>query len=162
VRSGEKWGTLPECKCCGVNRFLGRYVHQLDAKGRVSLPAPFRRGLDDDTFILIQVHADALTLYPSQTWQRVEEKLVEMQQRRPETRHFVLGLVSKALDVTPDKQGRILIPEHLRTTAGLEGEALIVGALDKIEVWDPARFEENVEAGRPDEDLDQIIGSIFA
>lgn len=134
----------------------------MDEKGRVSLPAQFRRGLDADTFVLMQVHSDALTLYPPETWQRVEERLVEMQQRRPETRHYLLGRIANAHDVTPDKQGRILIPERLRRVAELETEVLIVGALDKIEVWNPGRFDKSVEAGRDDEELDRIVASIFA
>ena len=144
-----------------MNRFIGRFVHQLDEKGRVSLPAQFRRGLDADSFVLMQVQADALTLYPPETWQGVQEKLVEMRQRLPGTRHYLLGRISNAHDVTPDKQGRILIPEHLRTLAGLESQVLILGAIDRMEIWDPIRFQKSIEAGADYERLDQIATSVF-
>ena len=144
-----------------MNRFIGRFVHQLDEKGRVSLPAQFRRGLDANSFVLMQVQTDALTLYPPETWASVQEKLVEMRQRLPGARHFILGRISNAHDVTPDKQGRILIPEHLRKLAGLESEVLILGAIDRIEIWDPARFQKSIESGPDDEGLGQIAASVF-
>ncbi len=145
-----------------MKSFLGSYVHQLDAKGRVSLPAQFRRGRESDSFVLIQAHSDALTLYPPEAWKRVEEKLIEMVQRRPETRHYLLGLTAQAHDVSPDKQGRILVPERLREAVGLGSEALIVGAIDKIELWDPARFSKSTEAERRNTELEKIGASIFA
>ena len=144
-----------------MNRFIGRFVHQLDEKGRVSLPAQFRRGLDADSFVLMQVQSDALTLYPPETWQHVQERLVEMRQRMPKARNYLLGRISNAHDVAPDKQGRILIPEHLRKLAGLQSEVLILGAIDRIEVWDPARFQQSIETVSDDEELDQLAASVF-
>lgn len=143
-----------------MSGFLGRYLHSLDEKGRVSLPAAFRRGAESDSFVMIQVHDDALSLYPSETWTEVEERLREMVRRRPDARHFLLSLTAHAHAVTPDRQGRILIPERLRDGAGLEEEALIVGALDKIEVWAPERFEAST-SDLPD-DFKQLAASIFA
>lgn len=143
-----------------MSGFLGSYRYSLDAKGRVSLPAPFRRGAEADSYVLIQVHDDALTLYPHDAWQDVEAKLTEMLERRPEFRHRMLALTGNAHEVSVDKQGRILIPERLRDGAQLDDEALIVGALDKIEVWDPDRFEE-VTAGE-DEEFSRLAASIFA
>jgi len=143
-----------------VSGFLGSYEYSLDAKGRVSLPAPFRRGADADSFVLIRVHPDALTLFPDEAWREVESQLREMLERRPEFRHRVLALTGSAQQVRPDKQGRILIPERLREEVGLDGEALIVGALDKIEIWDPDRFAART-AGK-DEEFERLTASIFA
>ena len=144
-----------------MNRFIGRFVHQLDEKGRVSLPAPFRRGLDTDSFVLMPVQPDALTLYPPEAWERVQEQLIEMRQRMPEARGYLLGRISNAHAVAPDKQGRILIPDHLRTLAGLESEVLILGAIDRIEIWDPARFQKSIEAGPDDDRFDRLTTSIL-
>ncbi len=143
-----------------MSGFLGRYRYSLDAKGRVSLPAPFHRHADSDEFVLIGFHPEALTLYPEQAWAGVETRLREMVERRPEFRPHVLRLTGNAVRTSPDGKGRILIPDHLRTEAGLEDEALIVGALDKIEIWDPDRFEERT-AGE-DEEFDRLASSIFA
>lgn len=140
--------------------FLGRYRYSLDSKGRVSLPAPFHRDAASDAFVLIGFHPEALTLYPEDTWVDVEKRLREMIERRPEFRPHVLQLTGNAVRTSPDGKGRILIPDHLRTEAGLEDEALIVGALDKIEIWDPERFEEHT-AGE-NEEFERLAASIFA
>ena len=140
--------------------FLGRYRYSLDAKGRVSLPAAFHRDADSDAFVLIRFHTEALTLYPEGAWSGVETRLREMVERRPEFRPHVLRLTGNAVRTSPDSKGRILIPDHLRTEVGLGDEALIVGALDKIEIWDPDRFEERTAGG--DEEFDRLAASIFA
>lgn len=143
-----------------MSGFLGRYRYSLDAKGRVSLPAPFHRDAASDAFVLIRFHPEALTLYPEDAWGDVEARLREMVERRPEFRPNVLRLTGNAVRTSPDGKGRILIPDHLREEAGLEDEALIVGALDKIEIWDPERFEDHTTG--EDEEFDRLAASIFA
>jgi division/cell wall cluster transcriptional repressor MraZ len=61
---------------------------------------------------------------------------------------WVLSVMSNAVEVTPDAQGRILIPASLRGAAELEGQALLVGAINKVEIWNPAKFEEAVRERR--------------
>jgi len=143
-----------------VSGFLGSYLYQVDQKGRVSLPAPFRRAGDSDALVLLQVHPEALSLYPRESWAAVEERLLELSRRKPDSRHYVLRITAGAHWVRPDKQGRILIPEDLREAAGLRGEALIIGAIDKIEIWDPRRFEADV--GGSHGEFEQLAASIFA
>src|SRR5690554_2556762 len=124
-----------------MSGFLGSYVHQVDEKGRVSLPASFRRGASEGPLVVVQVHESALTLYPAETWVGVEERLLELLRRQPESRPYVLGITANAVEVVPDKQGRILVPQRLLQAIGLTEAALLVGVIDRIEVWDPARFE---------------------
>ncbi|MFQ5746225.1 MAG: division/cell wall cluster transcriptional repressor MraZ [Gemmatimonadota bacterium] len=143
-----------------VGRFLGNYLYQVDEKGRVSLPAPFRRGAESPSFVLIRVHPDALTLYPVEAWARVQDELRELLKRNPEARHYVLGITSNAREVTPDKQGRILLPDRHRKGVGIGHQALIVGAMDKIEIWEPERFGETV--GGEASSFDDLASSIFA
>ncbi|MDP2497033.1 MAG: division/cell wall cluster transcriptional repressor MraZ [Candidatus Palauibacterales bacterium] len=143
-----------------MSSFLGSYRHQLDGKGRLSLPADFRRGSDADVFVLVQVQDDALTLFPEDAWGPVQEELRELQQRNPEARHYVLSITASARRVVPDSQGRILIPEQLRDAAGLDGEALVVGALNKIEIWDPERFQQRT--GDRGEEVAELAQRIFA
>ncbi|MFW6078205.1 MAG: division/cell wall cluster transcriptional repressor MraZ [Gemmatimonadota bacterium] len=156
-RSGEKWGTVVR-PTAGDGRdgageaaeertinFLGSYTYQIDGKGRVSLPAAFRREASDQAFVLIQAHPPALTLYPQETWSEVKERMRDLLRHQPEARSFVLRMTANALEVNPDGQGRILIPSRLKEAAHLDGEALLVGALDKVEIWNPKRFEEAVE-----------------
>jgi len=121
-------------------KFLGRYLHQLDEKGRLSLPAPYRRESADQRFILVQPYPPSLALYPEGEWVGVEERLQDML-RDPQGRLWVLKVLSNATEVVPDAQGRILIPQNLREAAGLGGQALLVGAINKVEVWNPELFE---------------------
>ena len=130
-------------------KFLGSYQHQLDEKGRLSLPAPFRREATDQRFVLVQAHPPALALYPEGEWLEVEERMQGLQRDRA-GRLWVLSVMANAVEVAPDAQGRILIPAPLRSAAELESQALLVGAINKVEIWNPAKFAEalrEVEAG---------------
>ena len=143
-----------------MSGFLGSYVHQVDEKGRLSLPASFRRGVTDGPLVVVQVHPSALTLYPEETWGEVEQRLVELLRRQPESRHYVLGITANAVEVTPDKQGRILIPQRLLQVVGVKESALLVGVIDRIEVWDPAGFENAVADRKPE--FDRFAAQVFA
>ena len=136
-------------------KFLGSYLFQMDEKGRVALPAAFRRGANaqsgtkespEQRFVLIQAYAPSLALYPEWEWAGVEERLRELMAHQPDARMYVLQVMSNAVEVTPDSQGRILIPARLKEAAELEGQVLVVGAIDKVEIWNPKRFEEAVSA----------------
>lgn len=140
--------------------FLGSHVHQLDLKGRVSLPAQFRRGRDGEPFVLILTQPDALSLYPEEAWCEVQAELRQMSKRQPRLKHQMLRLTAGAEEVVPDKQGRILIPARMRTAASLETEVIVVGAINHIELWDPKKFEEATQSR--DEEFDQHIESVFA
>ena len=123
-----------------MSGLLGSYHHQIDEKGRVALPAAFRRESGERPMVLVQAHAEALTLYPEAAWAEVEARLRELLRRQPSSRPYVLGVTASAVEVAPDKQGRILIPQRLLASAGLDGSALLVGVIDRVEIWEPARF----------------------
>ena len=129
--------------------FLGSYLHQLDEKGRLALPASFRRAAGAGGFVLIHATQPALFLYPAKAWAVVEERLGELMRRQPGSRGMVLGLTANAVEVIPDKQGRVLIPERLQRAAHLDNEALIVGVLEKIEIWNPELFEKTTREAEP-------------
>lgn len=140
-------------------KFLGSHTNQLDDKGRVSLPAAFRREAGDQRFVLIQAHRPSLTLYPEAAWTEVEERLQDLLKHQPEARAYVLSITANAVEVVPDSQGRILIPTRLKEAAELNGQALLVGALDKIEIWNPDRFDAMIrdEAARFERFAPQIF-----
>lgn len=140
--------------------YLGSYLYQVDDKGRVTLPAAFRRGGDAQSFVLIQAQPDALSLYPSAAWEDVQERLRTLARSAPRSRHQLLGLTANAVEVVPDKQGRILIPDRLRSAVGIEDEAQMVGAIDKIEIWDPKRFADAL--GEAGDDFEDRLAGIFA
>ncbi|HEX6926141.1 MAG TPA: division/cell wall cluster transcriptional repressor MraZ [Longimicrobiaceae bacterium] len=142
-----------------MSGFLGSYRHQIDEKGRLSLPAPFRRDTDERPLVLVQVHAQSLTLYPADTWSGVEERLLELLRRQPAARANVLAITANAVEVVPDRQGRILVPQRLLAAAGLTDSALLVGVIDRIEIWDPQRFEATL--AERDQQFDRFTAQIF-
>jgi MraZ protein len=133
-----------------VPTFLGSYTYTLDEKGRVSLPAPFRREAEEQRFVLLQVYPPALALYPEAAWREVEERLRGLVRNDPEARLWVLRMMSSAVEVVPDSQGRILIPGRLQESGNLSGQVLMVGAIDKVELWNPADFEGAVDGKEGD------------
>jgi MraZ protein len=142
-----------------MSGFLGSYLHQMDDKGRVSLPAAFRRDAAEGPMVLVQVHPEALTLYPADTWREVEERLRDLLRRQPGSRAYVLGITARAVEVVPDKQGRILVPQRLAASAAIDGAALLVGMIDRVELWNPERFESLVNT--PSEEFDRFTSQVF-
>lgn len=143
-----------------MSGFLGSYLHQIDDKGRLNLPAPFRRDHPDRPLVLVHVFENALTLYPEPAWAEVESRLRELLRLQPQARSYVLSVTANAVEVVPDKQGRILVPQRLQEAVGIRGAALVVGAIDRIELWDPERFQAALPA-RSD-DFDRFNHQIFA
>lgn len=140
--------------------FLGKYLHQLDDKGRLALPACFRRRVGDDGFILVYCKQPALFLYPESAWRTKEMQMMELVERTPEAHRSVLALTANALEAVPDNQGRILIPERFQRAVELDGEALIVGMVNRIEIWNPERFESETSESSPESD--QHLRKIFS
>jgi len=125
-------------------KFLGSYTHQLDDKGRVNLPASFRREAADQRFVLVQPYPPALALYPEVEWTGVEDRLSDLMSKGEDERLDVLTILASAQEVVPDTQGRILIPAHLKKAAGLESTVMLVGAINKVELWSPEHWNVRV------------------
>jgi len=142
-----------------VSGFVGQYEHQMDEKGRVSLPSAFRREADSDRFVLLQWELDYLTLFTAAKWGDVQGRLLEYRRTDPQAWNQVRHIVSGAVEVSPDKQGRILVPSGLQAAAGLSGSVLLSGNIDRVELWDPARYREVVLAGAGD--LKQFAHRLF-
>jgi MraZ protein len=143
-----------------MSGYLGSYLHQLDDKGRISLPSSYRKEASERPLVLVHVFPDALTLYPEDTWGEVEGRLRELLRLQPQARPFVLRVTANAVEVTPDKAGRILVPQRLQEAVGIAGSALVVGAIDRIELWNPERFAAATVAEPADADryLHQVFG----
>jgi len=131
----------------------------MDEKGRVSLPSAFRREADGDRFVMLQWEPDYLTLFPAVKWAEVQERLLEYRRSEPQAWNRVRLIVSNAVEVAPDKQGRILVPASLQAAAGLSGTVLLSGNIDRVELWSPATYREAVQekAG----DLQQFAHKLF-
>jgi MraZ protein len=142
-----------------MSGFLGSYTHQIDEKGRLSLPASLRRD-GKEPLVLVQVNPDSLTLFPRPVWSQMEERLRDMLRRNPKSRPYVLRVTANAVEVVPDSQGRILVPQRMQKEVGIAGPTLIVGAMDRIELWNPETFDALTAQAVPDEEL--LAHEIFA
>ena len=119
----------------------GRYEHTVDAKGRMFVPAKLREKLGE-SFIAAAVIDNCICLYSLDEWERLMEKLME--KPMTEARSLQRYIASNAVDVQVDAQGRILLPRHLIGHAGLVKEALVIGAVNHAEIWNPADYESSV------------------
>jgi len=128
----------------------GRYSHNIDAKGRVFVPAKMRE-IFGESFVAAVVMEPCVCLYTLDGWNAMLEKLEELPMTK--SRQLLRYLSSNAADVQVDSQGRILLPKHLIEHAKLEKEALIIGAgANRAEIWNPALYEQTV-GGMSDEDI---------
>lgn len=117
----------------------------MDEKGRVALPAAFRREAEGDPLVLMHGWDDAhLTLMPPAVWTELQSRLLEARRTDPVMANAVRRLLAEATEVVPDKQGRILVPAALQAAAGLSGAVLMHGNIDRVELWNPERFKASV------------------
>jgi transcriptional regulator MraZ len=122
--------------------FKGTYRHKIDPKGRLPVPAAFRRGLGDRAPAVVVTPLDqCLAAYPPSEWARLEEQLRTLPAFSRPAKALTRLLTSRAIDCELDVQGRILLPAALRAAAGLDREALVIGVLNRFEVWAPDRWE---------------------
>jgi len=127
-----------------MSGFLGKYEYQMDEKGRVSLPSAYRRE-EGERFVLLQWEKPHLTLFREAKWAEVQERLLEFRQSDPSAWNHVREIVGNAVEVAPDKQGRILVPAWLKEAASLEGSVLLNGNIDRVELWNPQTYRETVQ-----------------
>lgn len=115
--------------------FMGEFQHQLDAKGRIIVPAKFREELTEH-FVITRGLDKCLFGYTLAEWNIIEEKLKTLPLTKKDARKFMRMFFSGAVEVEIDKQGRINIPKHLMEYAGLSKEATVIGVSSRIEIWD--------------------------
>ena len=126
--------------------FKGREIYSVDAKGRVNIPAKMRKSMSpdaNDTFVVTRGPDDepCIYAYPLDEWRKFEENLKGLNQFNEQDRFFVRTLLYWADEVTFDGQFRIMIPKALMDFTRIEKNALILGAMDHIEIWNPEIFD---------------------
>jgi MraZ protein len=117
--------------------FKGTYHHRIDAKGRLPIPAAFRRALGEDRRVVVTLLDQCLAVYTEAEWARLESQLAALPAFGKQVKALTRLLVSRAADCELDVQGRILLPPTLRETARLDRDAVVVGVLNRFEVWSP-------------------------
>ncbi|WP_308621191.1 division/cell wall cluster transcriptional repressor MraZ [uncultured Desulfovibrio sp.] len=148
-----------------ATRFTGSYFRSMDAKGRLVLPpkfldalgAPGHGGEAGDpaagTFWLTAYYGH-LTAYLPDQWNAIVEQLSSIRMPPPALAHFKTKVIGLAHELVPDGQGRVRIPQPLLRAAGLGRDAVLVGMLDKFEIWAQERFDD-----LPDEDVSEELAA---
>nr|WP_330389805.1 division/cell wall cluster transcriptional repressor MraZ [Oribacterium sp. WCC10] len=121
--------------------FTGEYHHNLDAKGRLIIPAKFRDQLGME-FTVTRSLDGCLAMYASKEWEALEDKLNALPMTNEKARSLKRFLLGSANTCELDKQGRILIPQVLRDKAGLDKDITLLGVGDHIEIWDTDLYNE--------------------
>lgn len=134
--------------------FLGHFVHSLDSKGRLTIPAKFRAFVRTD-LVLTRGMDRCLAMFPMAKWEQVAAQVSALPMADRSARALRRFLFASASDVSPDGHGRILIPPRLREYAALGGEVVVVGLNDYIEIWSADTWQgERREAEESDFDIE--------
>ena len=114
--------------------FLGEYTHTIDDKGRLTIPAKFRGALAAG-LVITRGFDQNLMVFPIDGWKEMAEKIIKRPFGEEGIRTFRRRVFSGAVDLSPDKNGRIVIPPYLRTFAEIDSEVVVAGLFNYIEIW---------------------------
>lgn len=120
---------------------MGEYQHNIDEKGRMIVPAKFRNGLGDH-FVLTRGLDNCLFIYPMEEWEILENKLKNLPLTKKDARSFTRFFFSGAVECELDKQGRISVPQTLRSYSKLEKECIVIGVSNRVEIWAKSLWDE--------------------
>lgn len=132
---------------------MGEFKHNIDAKGRLIVPAKFRDDLGE-RFIVTRGLDGCLFGYPQEEWKELEAKLKQLPLAKKESRAFTRFFYSAATECTLDKQGRINLPQTLIDHAALEKACYVIGVSERFEIWSEERWSDfSTEAEENFEDM---------
>jgi len=123
--------------------FLGEYAHTLDTKGRLTVPVKFREALASGA-VVTRGYDKNLHLYTHEAFEHLTERLRTLSLTDPNNRALLRLQFSGASEADIDAQGRVLLPAFLRDYAGLNGECLVVGVGEFVEIWSRAGWDEQL------------------
>lgn len=125
--------------------FYGEYLHSIDRKGRLILPARFREAAKAhfiEKFFVTRGLDKCLFMFSEEEWRTQESKFKAIPFTKQEARTFNRLYFSGAVEVISDKQGRILIPQYLKDFAQIKKDVMIVGVSNRIEIWAKDKWQE--------------------
>ena len=142
---------------------IGEYIHTIDEKNRMSLPAKFRKELGKKIIITPGL-GQCLFIFTNKEWEKVSKKLSDLDDNlsflKADQRNFNRYMFGRAAEVELDSIGRILIPDFLKERIGLKNTAAIVGVKDRVEVWSEKKWsEEKALVEKQAESLAEKLGS---
>lgn len=137
----------------GVTQFIGEFSCKLDVKGRFSFPSALRRQLPteaDSRFVINRGFEKCLILNPKNEWNKLVQKVSQLNQFDPKTRAFIRQFYRGATELELDGSGRLNLPNGLMEYAGIGKELILFAHTNKIEVWS----KENYESMLNDDNID--------
>lgn len=121
--------------------FTGTYTPRLDDKGRLILPAKFRELLAEG-LVVTKGQEHCLDVFPADAWEQEAERAKAQGMASRSGREQIRSLFASASETQLDKQGRIAIPGPLRTYAAIDRDVVVIGAMDRVEIWEPTRWHD--------------------
>ncbi len=121
--------------------FIGEYQHSVDEKGRIAVPARFRAQLSEGAVVTRGLD-NSLVLYPLSDWKDLATRLSALPLSQKSARAFARLMLAGAMEVVPDKQGRVILPGYLRKYAGIKTAAVVTGLYNRVEIWDEATWQQ--------------------
>jgi MraZ protein len=138
-----------------MSAFTGKYYYTVDPKGRIIIPSPLRKIIFDHyntkLFAANALFDRCLHIYPQEEWSRLEEKVRSLPKMDRDVKLFKRKVIASATECELDKQGRILIPAALREDADINGDIVIVGQIEKIELWNKKEWDAVTDLSRVDQ-----------
>ncbi len=140
--------------------FIGEYKHNLDSKGRLAVPAKFRALLKEGAVVTRGLD-NCLFLYPKKQWNELAKKLAGLPVSQSKARAFSRLMLAGAMDLDFDNQGRITLPQYLRTFSALKNEVIIAGLYDRLEIWDKTAWNKYKSgAEKQSTDIAEALGEL--
>ena len=139
---------------------IGEYLHTLDSKKRLSLPAKFRKEVGRRVVVTRGLDA-CLFMFPLKAWQKIAEKLSALPVGQADTRGLSRFLLAGAVEAEVDQAGRILVPDFLKEFADLKSRVVLTGVSDRIEIWNEKAWEDykrRIERGA--DQMAQTLGDL--
>ncbi|MFH1744893.1 MAG: division/cell wall cluster transcriptional repressor MraZ [bacterium] len=137
--------------------FIGEYKHNIDDKGRLAIPAKFRKLLKKGAVVTKGLD-NCLFLYSEEEWKKMAQKFSALPIGQSKARAFARHMLAGAMDVDFDKQGRINLPEYLVKFACIDKKTIIAGLYNRLEIWDEGMWEK-YKAGN-DKDSSKIAEAL--
>lgn len=142
----------------GIVMLIGEYQHNIDNKGRLTMPAKFRPDLGE-RFVITRGLDGCLFGYPMKNWEEMMAKLKQLSSTRNDVRKFTRIFYSAATEVEFDKQGRVILSKSLIDSAKIDKECRVIGVSDHIEIWSSQQWENYADSAS--DEFDEIAESLF-
>ena len=143
----------------------GNQTATVDEKGRLKIPTAFRSEIEttyesSEKYYVSSLSGDSVLIYPLCVWQEIEERLAKLPAMHPTKSKFLDRTNYYGQEASMDKSGRILIPTLLRESAKMDGEVVVLGSLDHLEVWNHDRFRARLAGQEFTSDDHQVLGNL--